>query len=316
MLLTIDQIEALLKSEKENTIGVTAGDLKSEREKALDYYMGDMESDMPSQDGRSSAVSTDVSDTIEGLMPNLMEVFAATEEVVRFEPVGMEDEQAAEQESDYVNHVFMQKNPGFLVLYSFIKDALISKLGIVKVFWEETERQERETYRNQPRDVVALLAAQEDTEIVALAEVTDGYGGMAYDVELVTKRTYGCAKAVPVPPEEFGISKRARSLKDASYCYHEPAGKTQSDLIAQGYDAEQIKSIQTREDESPEQQERSQGEGAWGDEKNEAMRPILVTEHYVRMAYEGDEPLLYRVTTGGQRGEILLRDGKPDVVPV
>ena len=316
MPLTSDQVESLLKSEKENTIGVCAGDLKSEREKALDYYMGDMESDMPSVDGRSSAVSTDVSDTIEGLMPNLMEVFAATEEVVRFEPVGVEDEQAAEQESDYVNHVFMQKNPGFLVLYSFIKDALISKLGIVKVFWEESERQERETYRNQPDDVVALLAAQDDTEIIELKRVDDGYGNVVNDVELVTRKRYGCAKAVPVPPEEFGISKSARSLKDATYCYHEPAGKTQADLIAQGYDAEQIKSIQTREDESPEQQERSQGEGAWGDSKNEAMRPILVTEHYVRMAYEGDEPLLYRVTTGGQRGEILLRDGKPDIVPV
>src|SRR5262245_37002338 len=202
MPLTTDQVEALLKSEKENTIGVWAGDLKSEREQALDYYMGDMEQDMPSVDGRSSAVSTDVSDTIEGLMPNLMEVFAATEEVVRFEPVGVEDEQAAEQESDYVNHVFMQKNPGFLVLYSFIKDALISKLGIVKVFWEETERQERETYRNQPDDVVALLAAQEDTEIVELKRQDDGYGNVVNDVELVTRKQYGCAKAVPVPPEE------------------------------------------------------------------------------------------------------------------
>jgi hypothetical protein len=31
--------------------------------------------DLPAQDGRSSAVSSDVADTIEGLMPNLMDIF-------------------------------------------------------------------------------------------------------------------------------------------------------------------------------------------------------------------------------------------------
>src|SRR5439155_19470240 len=89
--------------------------------------------DMPVADGRSRAVSTDVADTIEGLMPSLMEIFAAGDEVVRFEPIGPEDVQAAEQEMQYVNHVFMQQNPGFLVLYSFIKDALLSKVGVVSL---------------------------------------------------------------------------------------------------------------------------------------------------------------------------------------
>jgi hypothetical protein len=79
-------------------------------------------------------------------MPSLMDIFAGSDEVVRFEPVGPEDEEAAQQETDYVNHVFMQNNPGFMVLYDFIKDALLSKDGIVKVWWEEREQEERETY--------------------------------------------------------------------------------------------------------------------------------------------------------------------------
>ena len=76
--------------------------------------MGNMSKDMPAPDGRSKAVSSDVADTIEGMMPPLMEIFAAGEEVVQFAPVGPEDVAAAEQETDYVNHVFMQQNPGFL----------------------------------------------------------------------------------------------------------------------------------------------------------------------------------------------------------
>src|SRR5260370_8557676 len=132
----------------------------------MDYYKGDMSRDMPAQDGRSRAVSTDVADTIDGLMPSLMEIFAGSDDVVRFEAFGPEDVAAAEQETDYVNHVFMQENPGFLILYSFIKDALLSKVGIVKVWWEETEEEERETYYDIPDDGFALLSANPDTEIV------------------------------------------------------------------------------------------------------------------------------------------------------
>jgi hypothetical protein len=100
-------------------------------------------------------------------MPSLMEIFAGSDEVVRFEPFGPEDVAAAEQETDYVNHVFMQQNPGFLILYSFIKDALLSKVGVVKVWWEEREEEQRETYLDQPDDAFALLVANPDIEIVA-----------------------------------------------------------------------------------------------------------------------------------------------------
>jgi hypothetical protein len=53
-----------------------------------------------------------------------MEIFVASDEVLVFEPVGPEDEDAAAQETGYVNHVFMQRDAGFMVLYSFIKDAI------------------------------------------------------------------------------------------------------------------------------------------------------------------------------------------------
>jgi hypothetical protein len=60
-------------------------------------------------------------------MPQLMEIFSGSDEVVRSEPVGPEDVEVAKQETDYVNHVFMDKNPGFLVLYQFIKRCVASE---------------------------------------------------------------------------------------------------------------------------------------------------------------------------------------------
>src|SRR5216683_5902212 len=135
--MSLSELKAMLAAEKADALAaVSASKLSHERADAMDYYLGDMGRDMPAPEGRSRAVSTDVADTIEGLMPSLMEIFCGGDEVVRFEPVGPEDVAAAEQETDYVNHVFMQGNPGFVALYSFIKDALVSKVGVVKVWWE------------------------------------------------------------------------------------------------------------------------------------------------------------------------------------
>lgn len=157
--MSTSDLKAMLGSQKADALaGMSAADLASERADAMDYYLGNMDKDMPPQDGRSKAVSTDVADTIEGLMPHLMDIFAGSDEVVKFEPVGPEDEAAAQQETDYVNHVFMQQNPGFMVLYSFIKDALLSKVGIVKVWWEESEEEQRETFYDLTDEQFALLA--------------------------------------------------------------------------------------------------------------------------------------------------------------
>src|SRR5207253_2955323 len=169
----------------------SAAQLAAERARATEYYLGQMDQDMPAAEGRSRAVSSDVADTIEGLMPGLMDIFCGTDEVVRFEPVGAEDEAAAQQESDYVNHVFMQQNPGFMVTYDFIKDALLSKVGIVKVYWDEREQEERETYLDQPDDAFALLAQavlQSDGQlaIVEHSERRDAVSGaVTHDITLV-----------------------------------------------------------------------------------------------------------------------------------
>src|SRR6201991_3533005 len=157
--MSIADLKSMLAAEKVNALAaLSAARLAEDRADAMDYYLDDMRKDMPAQDGRSRAVSTDVADTIEGLMPSLMDIFAGSDEVVRFEPVGPEDIAAAQQETDYVNHVFMQQNGGFMVLYSFIKDALLSKAGIVKVWWEEREEEGRETYYDLTEDQFALLA--------------------------------------------------------------------------------------------------------------------------------------------------------------
>ena len=72
------ELRALINAQKYDALAATqSAKLTLEREKAERYYFGDMENDMPVEDGRSSAYSSDVADTIEGLMPHLMDTSPA-----------------------------------------------------------------------------------------------------------------------------------------------------------------------------------------------------------------------------------------------
>jgi hypothetical protein len=293
----------------------------------MEYYRGDVTRDIPSEDGKSTAVSMDVSDTVEGLMPQLMEIFCGTDEVVQFDPVGPDDVGGAQQETDYVNHVFMNRNPGFMVLYQMIKDALLQKVGVVKVWWEKHERIERETYTDKTDDEYALIAAAPDVEIVEHTEKEDpNYPGMKFhDVTVETKKDYSCARVMGVPPEEFGTGRDTRSsLQEANYCYHKVVTNTVSDLIREGYDEDQVRSLPTyrlytnQEELARDTVNEHQYTPA---DINDADRFVEVTEHYIRVDMEGNgRAELYRIVTGGGSlpgsvGEILNLDGKPDVQP-
>lgn len=315
-------LAAILAAEKADALSADqAAKLSEDREKAMDAYNGILD-DMPSQPDRSKAVSSDVADTVEGLMPSLMEIFCGGDEVVKFSPVGPDDEEAAQQESDYINHVMMQQNEGFIVIYSFAKDALLSKNGIVKIHWEVTEDEERETYLNQPDDVFALLAADETVEIVEHTErpeETPGYGP-THDVTVAKKRKVGRCRIDPVPPEEFGVSRRAKLGQPLDYSFHQ-VQRTEAQLIAMGFDEDQIKDLP---DSPPNQNTEDAARDTVEDDKsqasnvNKANRLITVTEHYAMLDYEGDgKARLYKATTAGtENGQVLKRDGKPDIEPV
>ena len=66
---------------------------------------------------------------------------------------------------------------------------------------------------------------------------------VTHDVTIVTTRKLAQARVMGVPPEEFGIERGARSIRDCNYCFHEVVTKTEAQLIAEGFDAEQIKSL-------------------------------------------------------------------------
>jgi len=164
MELTQEEIVAKIQHEENIAYGINDSALSEERAEAIQYYLGEPFGN--EVEGRSQVVSYDTQDTIESALPQLLKVFVSGDEVVRFEPKGPEDQEAADQETDYINHIVMEKNNGFEVFYVWFKDALLSKNGYVKVYYEEEEDYDEESYEGLTEAQLNLLVFDENVEIL------------------------------------------------------------------------------------------------------------------------------------------------------
>lgn len=142
------------------------GKLSVQRRKALQYYLALPEGDLaPTEiEGRSSVVATDVADTVEWMLPSLLRIFTASDRVVQLNPRKPGMEQTAEDATDYLNWIFSVQNEGFKCLYTQFKDALISKAGILKVYWEDKIDEAREEYTGLSDAELAQLLEDEEVE--------------------------------------------------------------------------------------------------------------------------------------------------------
>jgi hypothetical protein len=164
--MNIEDMEIIAQIEAQENIayGVNDSALSNDRAEAIDYYLGQPFGN--EEEGRSQVVSYDVQDTIESALPQLLKVFVAGDKVVQFDPKGPEDQEAAEQETDYINHVVMEQNEGFKIFYVWFKDALLSKNGYVKVYAEEKEEEEEYEYKGLTDAQLQMLASDEETEVL------------------------------------------------------------------------------------------------------------------------------------------------------
>ena len=258
--LTDSELSSILHSEISSSLGYIGSDVTSQRQKSLEYYFGEPFGN--EQEGRSQVVSTDVSDVIESILPTLLRTFAASDDVVRCDPVSSEDEEVAKQASDYLNYVFNKDNDGFVALYTLFKDALIQKNGIAKIYWDTSEKREQETYEKLSEDEYIMLIDEDGVEVkehseyadqdaitakqkmmeqtddpMLMQQIEDAPTPMLHDVVITRIETYGKVKIETIPPEEFLIERRAKSLQDANFLAHRTT-VTRTELIEAGFDAD------------------------------------------------------------------------------
>lgn len=299
-----DEMLAILNAERQRSIGFENDQVLTDaRVRALEYYRGEMR-DISSLPNRSKAVSLDVADAIETILPDLVEIFTGGEDVAAFQPVGAEDEEAAQQETDAVNHVVFNENPGWLIFTSVFKDALQAKTGVFKWRWEQGRNEEE---RFEGKTAMELEAASQSGEIVEASQ--NAQDPSLYDFTL--RHVYdGCVKIEAVAPEDITVARDTVWLQHATYVATRSRPRVQ-DLIADGIDADKLDTLPAWSGYSDEVSEArdtvDEEEAALQGDAKRTMRQVEVVEHYIRIK-SADGEKLWLVLTGGEgNSTVLLR---------
>ena len=161
--MTDDELLHALDYELQQSVLWTSDGTREEQQRNLQYYLG-----MPMGNevaGRSQVVSWDVFESVESAMPNFIEPFFASDYMAEFTPRKPGDEAFAGQATDVVNFVIKDENPGFMLLNTWLKDGLISKLGVVRADWVE-QPPKREKFKDLSTEQLIALSQEPNTEIL------------------------------------------------------------------------------------------------------------------------------------------------------
>lgn len=294
------QLLAIIRAHRDNSLGAEDGDLSNERATALDHYHGRPYGD--EKEGRSQVVSKDLSETVDWIMPAIMRVFLQSGKLAEFAPVGPEDDQLAEQASDYVHHILTQDNNAFLYLFDACWDALILKKGYLKHWWEVTDDIKDEAYSGLTEDELAAVIAsleQDGAEVEVKeqeerTEIIDDVTLPVYDVRLRIKRKHGKVHVCAVPPEEIRVSKRCTGpIQSAPFAEH-VTRKTRSDLIEMGLPRDWVDELPALDEEENDQillardTTDDESDHIDGTTVDRSMDEIAYTEAYIRVDWDGD----------------------------
>lgn len=301
-------LESIVAGELMDSVRYIDLEIGGMRALATSYYRGDPLGD--EEEGRSKVISMDVRDTVIVTLPQLMRVFFSSENVVEYAPETPEETQMAAQATDYANYIVQRDNDGFGTIYATFKDALVRKKGFIKYWWDTNEEVRSEDYSGLSDDALAMLMQDnQDAELTIVASYpapgvepqmsVDPATGMPvetpvptmHDVRIKRRITKGRVAIQSLPPEEFLIDRRARSLKDAVVVAHRSM-KTVSELVSMGYDEEEMEKFVTSNEldtniEYITRQPLARAVGGF-DSFNPALGRVLYIEAYAKVDYDGD----------------------------
>ncbi|MDF3858091.1 OmpH family outer membrane protein [Achromobacter denitrificans] len=337
------EFEKILDSQINEAASWQEEHFSQDRERNYKAYLGEA---APAPEGRSQAVSWDVFETIESALPDLIEILCGGDTVAAFEPVGEEDEAFSEQATDYINYIALKQNPGFLIFNTWIKDALLSKIGVVRAYWATTEKVVTRDYTGLDANQLTMLMDQEGAEVTAQSSQDDpldveqrqrmveSLNVMApdqrmaaavylqspvrqlYDVTIKCTRKKSRTYIDNVQPENFIISARAKTLAAADIV-GEMKALTRSDMRELGYPEAKVKTVQSfdvvadqtqgiAQTASDETADPTVGE----DSPDDATEPVLVFDGFIRLDYDGDGIAEWRRVVRGSNATLVNEEAE------
>lgn len=318
-ILTDDEILGECRYQSSNASGseYVADELISDRTNALKYYLGRARGD--EIEGRSSAISMDVADMIDSMLAQIMPTFTQ-DQIVQFEATSEEDEEQARIESNFCNYLVMEKNNGYILLETAIKDALLSKNATIKVIVDVKIDTEHKTFKDLSEDEFAAIALELQLTKEQNEEddykVFDKKEGTISVTRTTTKRKL---LVLPVAPENFSVisSHQSPYLDDCVYCV-ERSWPSKSDLVEQGYDPKIVADLPPNTtDTKVDSIERNQIQDEQNYQNNQdSMQNVMLEEHYIRIDRDGDGISELLKVCSVKNKLLYWKDGKPSIEEV
>lgn len=296
-VLEDSEIMSRVLAKAKDSVGWYDSKLSKERERVLNYHNGTWPK--RTSDGSSSYISTDVYDSVETLKATLLETFSAGDDIAQFDP----DQDMAAGDcrvaTAYARYVIFQENPGHELFGGLIHDGLTARVGVAKVYWDESAEYSDETFEGLPYDHAHALASHDEVDEF---DGTHDPETNTYAGSLTRKKDTSHTCIDNIAPEEFIIAPRSVSLRKASYCGHRTT-KTKADLIDMGYKKSVVEGLAS---ESPNQvdwtlealarNEPVESQQADDDPIQKEMEVVLLYESYVRMQIDSKKGVkLYKI---------------------
>ena len=309
-----DELEGIIASLIESATDYIDLQEAPDRVQASNYYNG-----LPfgnEEDGRSQVVSYDVRDTISLMLPQIMRTFFGSERVVEFVPRQPEDVVSAQQATDFVNQIVLgQDNPAFSICYNAIKDSLVKRIGVIRIDWERREEVSYEEFTGLDDQGLEAVLTDSDKEATSVESYPDPSfqppppqeqqfspdgqpivqpameAPNLHDVVVRQTNIDGNIVLDALPPEEFLIDRRARSVEDSAIVAHRRYLSV-SELVQMGYDYEEMLDLAGDEDEFGTNTEflarHPIANYADTETSGESNRKVLYVEAYAKVDFDGD----------------------------
>jgi hypothetical protein len=317
--LTDDEIQNTITTSVREAVDFVETEVAPDRIRSQKYFDGKSAVDF--EEGRSRVVATKVRDTIRAIKPALMRVFLQSDKPVEFIPNTPQAVMGADQATKYAKYVF-ERNNGFRILSDVFHDALIKKVGVAKVYYDEVQHVEIDEYSDLTPEQLAFIENDPESEVLSQEEtiiadaVIDEMGieiqprMASYNLRVARTSTKGQIKIQSVAPEDFFVDRMAVSVDDCYVCGHTSEARV-GDLVAMGFDFETVYNLAGASDGTVDDEEEMARRG-WDDTDDDenaadpSMRKVQFTEAYMKMDIEGTGvPRLYKFICAGNDYEIL-----------
>lgn len=296
------------------------GELARDRALAIDMYLGKNTRKAP--EGRSQVVDRSVFETINWILPSIVDIFANGDDVVKIGAISAEDEAGAAQESEFINHQMLNKTPWLMTVMTLFIDSALTKNAYVYTYKDYKRSSSIDSYKGQTAAGVALLLDGGNAEIIEQEQYPDESGAMEpmtgpdgqpmmqvvgidpmgqpiqqpmmqpvmlNDVTIRTTETEGVYCIDVLPPEHCKVSDSTRSFQLEGCPYFEyGCEKTLSDLRKMGFDVDDEISDEEDNDTEEDQARDQYNETNEANEYEPAMRKVWVRTIWIEHDYDGD----------------------------